>query len=201
MRVFRRLRTDERANAFVELAVTLPVLTLMLFGVVTGGLVFDRYMTVVQLSRNSAGMMARGTDFAIPANKQLLLTGQTLDITPNGGAGVIYLSRLTPAAPGSLNEGELVIAERHIIGDPQFRSSRLGEPAGAIWPHPDRPAPNGDVKDYNNHASAVAIVPPSLATLPPGESIYVSEIYHSAESIRFGRAWRDPLTLMSITYF
>ena len=201
MRILRNVRQDSQANAFVELALTLPVLTVMLFGVVTGGLVFDRYMTVVQLSRNSAGMMARGTDFAINANKQLLLTGQTLDITLNGGEGVIYLTRLTPAAPGSTNEGEMVIAERHVIGNPAFHASRLGQPAAAIWPNPDNQNPNGDVKDFNDEGSAVAVVPASLSTLPLGESMFVTEIYHSAESIRFGRAWRDPMLLSSITYF
>lgn len=201
MRIFNNLRQDTRANAFVELALTLPVLTVMLFGVVTGGLVFDRYMTVVQLSRNSAGMMARGTNFAIDANKQLLLTGQTLDITLNSGGGVIYLTRLTPAAPGSSNEGEVVIAERHVIGDPAFHASRLGQPASAVWPNPDDQSPNGDVKDFNEEASAVATVPATLSTLPLGESMFVAEIYHTAESIRFGRAWRDPMLLSSVTYF
>jgi len=158
-------------------------------------------MTVVQLSRNAAGMMARGTDFALDANKQLLLTGQTLDLTLTGGDGVIYLTRVTPAAPGTANEGQLVIAERHVIGDIAFRSSRLGQPASTVWPHPDRPSPNGDVKDFNNEPSAVAKVPTALASLPLGESMFVTEIYHSAESIRFGRAWRDPLKMSSVIYF
>ncbi len=201
MRLIERLRRDNQANAFVELALTLPVLTLMLFGVVTGGLVFDRYMTLVQLSRNSANMMARGTDFARDANKQLLLVGQTLDMTLNGGEGVIYLTRLTPAAPGSTNEGRLVIAERHVIGNSSFHASRLGQPASSIWPDPANQAPNGDVKNFNDEASAVATVPAALSTLPLGESMFVAEIYHTAESLRFGRAWRDSVLMSSVTYF
>lgn len=201
METIQRLFRDRQANAFVELALTLPVLTLMLFGVVTGGLVFDRYMTVVQLSRNSAGMMSRGTEFALDANKQLLLTGQTLDMTLNGGNGVIYLTRVTPGAPGSTNEGQMVIAERHVIGNSAFHASTVGQPAGAIWPNPDNQNPNGDVKDFNEEASAVATVPAALSTLPLGESMFIAEIYHTAESIRFGRAWRDPLLLSSVTYF
>ncbi|MBI1357200.1 MAG: hypothetical protein GC160_22905 [Acidobacteria bacterium] len=201
MRPIRHLLRNNRGNAFVELALTLPVLTLMLFGVITGGLVFDRYMTVVQLCRNAAGMMARGANFALATNKQLLLTGQNLEITANGGNGVIYLTRVTVAPPGTANEGEIVIAERHVIGNPNFRPSVLGSPASAIWPNPDKPAPTGDVKDFNEEPSAVANVPAALSTLPLGESMYVAEIYHSAESIRFGRAWRDPLQMSSVTYF
>ena len=201
MRPLRDLLTNNRANSFVEFALTLPVLTLMLFGVVTGGLVFDRYMTIVQLSRNAAGMLARGTNFALDNNKRLLLTGQSLDMTIDSGSGVIYLTRVTLAPPGSANEGQAVIAERHVIGNASYRASVLGSPASGVWPNPDKPAPNGDVKNYNDEPSAVARVPASLSTLPPGESMYVAEIYHSAESIRFGRAWRDPLGMSAVTYF
>lgn len=195
------LYRDDKANAFIELGLTLPIVTVMLFGVITGALVFDRYMTVVQLGRNAASMMSRGTDFSVEANKALVLTGQTLDMTTNGGSGVMYLTRVKPAAEGTTNAGEIVIAERHIIGNPQFRASVVGEPSSAIWPHPDRPSPNGDVKNYNEERSAVANVSGALATLPPSESMVVVEVYHSAESLRFGRAWRDPMTISTIIYF
>jgi Flp pilus assembly protein TadG len=75
MSLLKRLRGDRRGNAIVELAIALPVLTMTMFGVISGGLIFDRYMTVVQLARTGASVFSRGTDFSKTANKNLLLLG------------------------------------------------------------------------------------------------------------------------------
>lgn len=201
MNKLRSLCRDTTGSAFVELGISLPLITFMLFGVITGALVFDRYMTVVQLGRNAAGMMSRGMDFSRDANKSLLLTGQSLDISLNDGQGVIYLTRVTVAPSGTRNAGSVVMAERHVIGNDTFQASSIGQPSAAIWPDPSNSQPNGDVKDYNEEPSAVASVPQALATLPPGESMYVAEVYHTAESLRFGRAWGAPLTISTVIYF
>jgi len=190
-----------RGNAVVELAITMPVLVLALFGVVTGGLVFDRYMTVVQLTRNAASMFSRGTNFALDENKDLLLFGQELNITRNGGDGVIYLTRVVLAPTGTPNDGQLVIAERHVVGDPDFAPSVIGMPNPTIWPDPDKPAPTGDVKNYFQNPSAVANVPAALSTLPLGESMYIAEIYHAADNLHFGDFWGDSKRMSAVAYF
>ena len=190
-----------RGNAVVELAITMPVLVFALFGVVTGGLVFDRYMTVVQVSRNAASMFSRGTNFALDENKDLLLFGQGLDITRNGGDGVIYLSRVVLAPAGTTNEGQLVVAERHVVGDPNFAASVIATPNPSIWPDPDKPPPTGDVKGYFQNPSAVANVPATLMTLPLGESMFIAEVYHSANNLSFGRAWGSAKRMSAIAYF
>ena len=195
------LRLGRRGNAVVELAITMPVLVLALFGVVTGGMVFDRYMTVVQLSRNAASMFSRGTNFALDDNKNLLLLGQELDITISCGGGVVFLTRVVLAPAGTANDGQLVIAERHAIGDLNFASSAIGTPNSNIWPHPDKPAPTGDVKDYFEDASAVANVPSALTTLPLGESMYIAEVYHAADNINIGDVWGDSKRMSAIAYF
>lgn len=192
---------SRRGNAVVELAITMPVLVLALFGVVTGGLVFDRYMTVVQLSRNAASMFSRGTNFSLDENKDLLLLGQELDITRTGGAGAIYLTRVVLAPAGTANDGQLVIAERHVIGDPDFAPSLIGTPNPSIWPDPDKPAPTGDVKSYFEDSSAVANVPAALSTLPLGESMYIAEIYHAADNLHFGDFWGDSKRMSAVAYF
>ena len=163
------LVADRRANAVIELAITMPVLVMALFGVVTGGLIFDRYMTVAQVARVGASMLARGANFALDENKDLLLRGQELSIARTSGDGVVYLTRVVQAPAGTANEGLLVIAERHTIGDPSFAASAVGQP--------------------------------SPATLPLGESMYISEVFHSAESIRFGPVWPDPMRLSAQAYF
>ena len=197
----RSLRFCRRGNAVIELAITMPVLVLALFGVVTGGLVFDRYMTVVQLSRNAASMFSRGTNFALDDNKNLLLFGQELDITLTGGDGVIYLTRVVLAPTGTPNDGQLVIAERHVIGDSNFAASVIGTPNPVIWPDPDQPPPTGDVKDYFLQPSAVATVPAALMTLPLGESMYIAEVYHAADNINIGDFWGDTKRMSAIAYF
>jgi len=195
-------QSGEGGNAIIEFAITFPVLILVLFGVVTGGLVFDRYMTVVQLARNAASMFARGGDFATDDNKNVLLLGaQGLNLALTSGDGVIYLTRVHKAPPGTPNDGALVIAERHEIGDNSYASSSVGQPNASIWPNPDLPSPNGDVKDPNEEGSAVAQVPTPLQTLPLGESMYVVEIFHSADNINFGGVWNSNPRLHSIVYF
>ena len=185
-----------------ELAIGLPVLILLLFGVVTGGLILDRYMTVVQLARTGASVFSRGTDFSITANKNLLLLGsEALGITADAGNGVIYLTRVLLATPGSSNEGRLVMAERHVIGDPAFHASYVGTPDSSIWPDPDEPLPNGVVDNRNNAPSAVANVPAALNTLPLGESMFIVEVYHHSSELRFGTVWGDSPLMAAKVYF
>ncbi len=189
-------------SALVEFAFGFPVLITALFGVITGGLVLNRYMTVLQLGRNAAGMFSAGTDFATMGNKQLLLlAADGLGITETGGNGVVYLSRVEMAPPGTANDGQLVIAERHIIGETAVNASTVGQPRAQIWPDPDNPAPNGDVKDYQEELTALANLPSALGTLPLGESMYVAEIYHLADELRFGVVWDAPIRLVTQVYY
>lgn len=180
-------RLGNRGNAILEFAICLPVLVVALLTVITGGLWFDRYMSVLQLGRNGAAMFSRGMDFTTAANQDLLLIAASdLGIGKTSGDGVVYLSRIVLGPPGSANDGQLVVAERFVIGDSTFKSSIIATPSGTIWPNPDFPSPNGDVKDYQEEASAVATAPSSLATLPLGESMYIAEVYHDAKDLNFG---------------
>ena len=193
---------DDGGNAMVELALGLPTLIITMFGVITGGLVFDRYMTVVQLARTGAAVFSRGTDFSLDSNKTLLLLGsESLNISLDSGDGVIYLTRVQQATPGSSNDGNLVIAERHVIGDPGFKSSSIGTPDGSIWPDPDEPLPNGLVDDRNDAPSAVANTPAALGNLPLGESMYIVEVYHASDDLRFGNVWGDSSRMSARVFF
>ncbi|MDA0206719.1 MAG: pilus assembly protein [Acidobacteria bacterium] len=198
----KSLRRDRRGNAIVELAIGLPVLIMLMFGVVTGGLIFDRYMTVVQLARTGASVFSRGADFSVTANKNLLLLGsEALGMTATGGNGVMYLTRIQLSPPGGSNAGQLVIAERHVIGDPAFHASYVGTPNSQIWPDPDEPLPNGLVDDRNNQSTAIATVPATLNTLPLGESMFVVEVYHRSSELRFGNVWGNSALMASKVYF
>jgi hypothetical protein len=195
-------RHNETGNALVEFSLCFPVLVLALFGVVTGGLALDRYMTVLQLGRTGASMMQRGVDFNSTQNKQLFLRGAAdLGIELNSGQGVIYLTRLEKAPPDTANDGQMVIAERYVIGNTSIASSTVGQPASSIWPDPTNPNVNGDVKDRNNEGTAVANTPAALNTLALGESMYVAEVYTSANGILFGNVWGADPRLATVVYF
>jgi len=166
----------------IEMALILPLLLTVIFGALTASLLLDRVLTVLQVVRYAGSMYARGTDFSVATNKVLLLTGASgLGITPTGGSGVIYLSAVVKAAPGTTNgdAGRLVIAERFVIGMPSFASSRVGTPSGAIWPDTTKPLPNGQVRDYDNQASAIATLPAAFNSIGLNERIYVVEICDS----------------------
>jgi hypothetical protein len=202
MKKLRTLLADDCGSAIIELALSLPVAILLMFGVVTGGLILDRYMTVNQLARTGASVFSRGTDFSVTANKNLLLLGSdVLGMTANSGSGVMYLTRVQQGLPGTTNADKLVIAERHIIGDPQFHTSSVGTPNNQIWPDPNEPTPNGLVDDRNNQQSAIAIVPAGLGTLPLGESMFIVEVYHSDNNLRFGNVWGESSVMASRVFF
>ena len=202
MQKLRSLSSDERGSAIIELALSLPVSILLMFGVVTGGLVLDRYMTVNQLARTGASVFSRGTDFSVTANKNLLLLGsEALRITANSGDGVIYFTRVQQGLPGTTNADVVVISERHVIGDADFHASSIGEPDAAIWPDPNEPMPNGLIDDRNNQPSAVATVPIGLGSLPLGESMFIVEVYHQADELRFGDVWGGSSMMASRVFF
>ena len=195
-------QNGETGTAIVEFALTFPVLILVLLGVVTGGLVLDRYMTVLELGRTGASMFSRGVNFNSTQNKQLFLIGaQGLDINLNSGSGVVYLTRLEKAPPGTTNAGRMVIAERYVIGNESVAPSSVGKPNAGIWPDPDNPNPNGDVKDRNQEPTAIATTPATLNTLPLGESMYITEVYSSANGLLFGEVWGSDPKLSTKVYF
>lgn len=53
-RLFRRRLQDEQGQSLVELAVVLPVLLLILFGIIEFGRVFGAYLTLTSASREAA---------------------------------------------------------------------------------------------------------------------------------------------------
>lgn len=181
-----RPQSGRRGNALVEFALVFPMVLIITFGVFTTGVVLERYITVLQLARNGGSMLARGADFNVEQNKQLLLQGAVdMDITTTGGEGVIYLSRVVKAPPGSPNNGKLVVAEQYIIGNSALTPSRVGTPSAAIWPDREKPLPNGDVADYEKELSARADLPMDLQSISLSEEVFIAEVYYSPSPLLF----------------
>lgn len=132
-------------------------------------------------------MYARGTNFNLTSNVTLLLMAAGgLGMTATGGNGVIYLSAVEMAGSGTNNAGQLVIAERFVIGNSSFASSRIGTPASSIWPDTHEPLPNGLVHDFENQSSALVTpgsLPPAFGLIAVNERIYVVEVSYSLANI------------------
>ena len=124
-----------RGSALIEFALLMPLFIMLCFGSLIAGIVIDRYNTVLQVVRNAGGMYARGVDFSIETNKQLLLLSAAgLGMTTTGGKGVIYLSTVSKGAAGTPNSGKLVISERFAIGSRSLASSSIGTPRPGTLP-------------------------------------------------------------------
>jgi|GEM_PF-1734297 len=201
---------DRRSgNAIVEFALLVPLLTVLFLGVLTAGLTLDRYMTIQQLARNTASIFSRGFDFTLVKNQQLVLRSATgLGMKPQGGDGVIYISKVVLAPPGSSNAGELVVSERYVIGDPDLEPSSVATPAPTHWPDETQPMPNGFVRDYINEASARASLPLTPNTpLASGmvdltDTLFVVEVHHKADYLAFPEDWMfSPERLSTLVVF
>jgi hypothetical protein len=123
----QRARTFGACNgsAVIEMALILPLLLFIIFTALTCSMGLERYLSGLQVVRYAGSMYARGTDFSVLSNQNLLLMGASgLGITAAGGNGAICLSAVRMATTG----GNLEIAEHFVIGNPSYaRCSTAGE--------------------------------------------------------------------------
>ena len=171
-----RLWRDRRGQAIAEFALSLPFLILISVGTFALGVVIDRHLTVTQLVRNAGNMYARGVDFTLVQNKELLLkAADGMEMTVAGGQGVIYLSTVILSQEGD-NEGDPVVSERIVISNAGLHDSAVAMPTTVLA--------NGEVVDFDNDANAVASLPPGVE-LFGNERIYVAETFHDPRNLAF----------------
>ncbi len=79
---FYRFRRNQRGQAIVEMALVLPILIMLIFGIVEFGRILNTYMEVTNLSREGARAGAVGkTDSQIISTVQNSAAGLGLDTT------------------------------------------------------------------------------------------------------------------------
>ena len=179
-------RSNESGAALVEFGLAFPMLLAASTGAIASAVLLDMQGSVVDFTRNGAMLFAQTTDFSRTENKDLLLRGAAgLDITRDGGKGVIYLSRLIEGSPGTANAGRLAIAERHVIGNTAIHTSEIGTPDSGIWPRLNSKVPNGNVVDFENQISARATVSRFVFSAYPTESLFVAEVYYKPAALPF----------------
>ena len=208
-------RTRQRGVAYVEFGLSMAVLLPLTLGVISIGLNMHLQLQTVQLARDAGHMFARGVDFTLLGNQQVLVAvGGSLGLSTTAGSGtaVVMLSQVryvdvaactqagkvdTHGNPsGCTNYQRWVFAQRIAIGNTTVHTSNLGSPPGSIV------AADGSITLANQvtNAGDVATLPSfspwnsvSGTGIPSGTVIYVSEA--AATGFRM-----SPYTTLAITY-
>ncbi|MGH9718669.1 MAG: hypothetical protein ACRD8O_00520, partial [Bryobacteraceae bacterium] len=134
------------------------VIAPLFFGLAWGGLTLGRALQATQINRDAGHMYAKGIDFTLKKNQQLLerlAIGMNFDRT-GGGDGVIIFSQIlhvdpatcapSPPAPVCVNSDLNVFVHRVVAGNSGLRSSNYGTP-GTV-------NPDGSVPAYTTTTSA-----------------------------------------------
>src|SRR5579884_4342266 len=92
----KRKRDSERGTSIIEFAVVSIVLIPLLFGVVAFGVNLGHTTQVIQISRDVGHMYAKGVDFSLPGNQNIVVNLATpMGMTSTtAGNGVVILSRI-----------------------------------------------------------------------------------------------------------
>ena len=139
-----------RGVSVIEFAFSLLVLLPLFLGTIEVGLNMVGTLQTVQLARDAGHMFARGVDFTLSGNKQLLVSlGQTIGMSTSTGAGqggaqvilsqLRYIDKATcigyglPVDAGGnpigcTNLTKWVFSERIVLGNTSMRTSQLGSP-------------------------------------------------------------------------
>jgi hypothetical protein len=137
-------RDRQRGSTILEMAIVVPALTLLFFGVTGLGIMLGRYIQAVQVCRDVAHMYSDGIDFSLASNQNIIIQqlASGTGITATGGNGTILLSKISTVYQGDCNANGFaatcnnlnlpVFTQRIVIGDPALRTSYFGTPSAGI---------------------------------------------------------------------
>jgi len=94
----RELRTGETGIAAVELALILPLLLILVFGIIDFGRLIQASLIVTNVSREGGSMASRGFKSGVDLLSLLQSSGTPLDLD---GLGKIYVSRIKAGTSGA----------------------------------------------------------------------------------------------------
>jgi hypothetical protein len=163
----------ESGSSILEFAlVSTFMLVPMALLLATVGLSVLESIHVVELSRDAGRMYARGVDFSQTSNVNLLLQLATgLNITANGGNGVIILSEIE-----ATGNGQAVCAQRLVIGNAALRASDFATPTQFTDPS------DGMVDITDPSANANSFL--SVLNMNAGDKAYVAETFFQGYSLQ-----------------
>lgn len=194
----QRTKRDGRSgNAILEFAIVVLALIPLCLGVVGIGLAMCNFLKVLQTTRDTAHMFARGIEFDSAGNRDIVVRlASSLHLTRNGGNGKITLSKIiTPRQEdcdaanrtnNCPNRDIPVVIHRVTIGDPNLRASRYGTPNPAIVSADGNIAPSVYLGDATVRAPAFTTeMTQAGMTQGRGEIAYVVEGYFRFPALRF----------------
>lgn len=190
-----RSRSGRRGSAAVEFALSLLVLVPALIGVFVMGFRVTDAIQTVQVARDTARMYARGIDFSVTGNQDLVVRlASGLGMTRTAGEGVVIISKVLyighdQCAAGGLSDASCtninlpVFTRRIVIGNSDLRASNHGTPAPGLIDG------SGYVSSYltNTTTRAVGGFAALMPNMAPGDEAFMSEGYFASPgSVLFG---------------
>jgi len=183
--IHTRRRSRQSGNSLIEFALGFALLLPLYVWMLVYGLDLKRLMEVSQVSRDAGHMYARGVDFSLPGNQDVLVRlAAGMNMTRTGGAGVVILSRVLKvgsqectdggiAVASCTNLGQTVFTQRIVIGNASLHASKIGTPPGALLQSDGSISP----ADYLTKTAARSSNFSSILNLADGEIAYVSEAW------------------------
>ncbi len=179
------MRKKERGSVLIEFALSFALLLPLFIWMIVFGFDLQRFMQTGQVSRDAGHMFARGVDFSLPGNQDVLVRlAAGLNMTRTGGAGVVILTRVQKVSEqdcldGGIstsacsNLGQAVITQRLVVGNAALRPSRIGTPDASLL------QADGSLKpsDYLTKSGARTAGFDAILNLAPGETAYVAEAW------------------------
>lgn len=178
-------RNRRRGNALIEFALAFALLLPLYVWMLVFGLDLKRMMQTGQVSRDAGHMYARGVDFSLAGNQDVLVRlAAGMNMTRTGGSGVVILTRLLKVgaqdctdggvAVGSCsNLGQAVVTQRIVVGNESLKPSLVATPDAGLLQS------DGSIKpaDYLTKSGARAAAFNAILNLAEGETAYVAEAW------------------------
>lgn len=205
-------RRRQRGSSIAEMAIVIPCITLLFFGVTGLGIMLGRYIQAVQVCRDTAHMYSDGVDFSQTSNQNIIIQqlAQGTGITATGGNGSIILSKIITVYQADCNAAGFggtcvnvnlpVFTQRITIGatsGTNSTTSTFGTPNSAILDTAGNISPSIYMQNTDSSVRATgfdtmmtaamtrASVTPTVPPQPQGEVGYVVEVYFKYPDISF----------------
>ena len=188
------MKKHQRGQSLVEMALVMPLLILIVFGVVeVSYALFDQHI-VTRLTREGSNLISRSTTLGDAMTALRTMDSAPVDLD-NGSRIIFSVVRNVPTV-GAANYNLAILSQRHSYGSLSAASTIQTQGSASFGPGPEYAAVNQD----NNTNLRVTNLP---VTLSLGTSLYITEIYTTHPTLtplaNFGV--QVPETLYSIAYF
>jgi hypothetical protein len=193
-----RRQPGDAGQSLLELAMLLPMMLVLVFGVVdiSAELLDDHIVT--RLSREGSNMISRDTSLQDATTAMKLMTSGPVNFD-NGTSKLILSVFKRVATTGAPNYNKIVLYQRTQYGSLPNTSALKIAGTGSFGGPPDYVAANSD----DDPGLVATNFPPNLL-VTPGDVVYVAEVYSTHTFITPLQGLLStvfPNTLYSVAYF